>query len=64
LYIELAKELKNEDEDDDSVQKFKIKLNQLISLPSNAFFQLFIEIYGSRRWMLKRKNLKSKLLID
>ena len=30
LHIEFIKELKNEDEDNDSIQKFKIKLDQLI----------------------------------
>jgi hypothetical protein len=30
LWIEFMKELNNEDEDDDSIQKFKIKLDQLI----------------------------------
>ena len=29
LYIPLMNELKNEDEDNDSIQKFKIKLDQL-----------------------------------
>jgi hypothetical protein len=27
LFLEFAKELNNEDEDDDSIQKFKIKLD-------------------------------------
>jgi hypothetical protein len=30
LFFEIAKELRNDNKDDDSIQKFKIKLDQLI----------------------------------
>jgi hypothetical protein len=64
LFIEFAKEQKNGGEDDDSIQKFKIKLGQLIQLPLKVFSELFAAIYATRRYMLKRKDLKSNLLID
>ena len=62
LYFEYLKEVANIDDDEETIQKFKIKLDQLNNY-KDIFLRFFETIYLRRREILMKQDLKSQMLV-